>query len=60
MTEELNNVYVKETSIVAGFLEKEGPFGKYFDKSYEDYNMDESLELSEVKLAKDAISILFR
>lgn len=60
MTEELNNVYVKETSIVAGFLEKEGPFGKYFDKSYEDYNMDESLELSEVKLAKDAVSILFK
>ena len=58
MTEKLNNVYVKNTALTAGFLEKEGPLGKYFDKTYKDYYMDDSLELSEVKLSKDALKIL--
>lgn len=58
MTEKINNVYVKNTALVAGQLEKEGPLGEYFDKTYEDYYMDKSLELSEVKLNKDAIEIL--
>lgn len=58
MTEKLDNVYVKEVSAVVGPLEKEGPFKSYFDKSYNDFNIDKSLEMSEVKLAKDAIEIL--
>lgn len=60
MTGKLNNVYVKNTALVAGRLEKEGPLNKYFDKSYDDYNIDESLELSEVKLGQDAINILLK
>ena len=60
MTGKLNNVYVKNTALTAGKLEKEGMLGKYFDKSYDDYNIDESLELSEVKMAKDALSILLK
>ena len=34
MTEKIENVYIKETSTVSGHLEKQGPLGKYFDKSY--------------------------
>ena len=60
MTEKLNNVYVEETALVAGHLEKEGPLKKYFDKTYDDYNLDKSLELSEVKMNKDALSILLK
>ena len=60
MTNKLNNIYVKNAALVAGKLEKESPFGKYFDRSYDNYNIDESLELSEVKLGKDAVDILLR
>ena len=58
MTEKLNNVYVEETSLVAGPIEKEGPHNKYFDKTYNDYNLDKSFELSEVKMNKDVLDIL--
>ncbi len=58
MTEKLNNVYVEETSLVAGPLEKEGPHNKYFDKTYNGYNLDKSFELSEVKMNKDVLDIL--
>lgn len=58
MTGKFNSVYIKETAIVAGKLEKEGKFGKYFDKTYDSYNIEKSLELSEVKMNKDAIEIL--
>ena len=60
MTEKLNNVYVENAALVAGPLEKEGPLKKYFDKTYDDYNMDESLELSEVKMNKDVLKVLFK
>lgn len=60
MTGKFNNVYVKNTSIVAGKLEKEGNYGNYFDKTYESYNIAESLELSEVKMNNDAIEILLK
>lgn len=60
MTEKLNNVYVRETSLVAGPLEKEGKMSEYFDKTYDDYNIDESIELSEVKQGIDALDILLK
>lgn len=60
MTEKLNNVYIKETALTAGFLEKEGPLGKYFDKTYKDFNIGKSLEQSEVELSKDALNILLK
>ena len=60
MTEKLNNVYVENTALVAGYLEKEGPLGNYFDKSYNSYNLDKSFELSEVKMSKDALDILLK
>ena len=60
MTEKLNHVYIANTALVAGKLEKEGKLGKYFDKTYENYDMDKSLELSEVKMQKDVIDILLK
>ena len=60
MTEKVNNVYVEETALVAGPLEKEGPLGKHFDKTYETYNIDKSLELSEVKMNKDVLDIILK
>lgn len=60
MTEKLNNVYIEETALVAGPLEKEGQLKEYFDKTYETYNIDKSLELSEVKMNKDVLDILIK
>lgn len=60
MTGKFNNVYVKETALVAGKLEKEGKLKKYYDKTYDTYNIAESLELSEVKMNKDVIDILLK
>lgn len=58
MTEKLDNVYVEGTALVAGRIEKEGPLSNYFDKTYKNYNIDDSLELSEVKMNKDVLKIL--
>lgn len=57
-----DNVYIKETATVAGHLERDGNFGKYFDKTYDDYYMDDSnsLELSEVRMFKDSVDILLK
>ena len=60
MTEKLNNVYVKDTALVAGPLEKEGPLKIYYEKTYYDYNLDKSFELSEVKMNKDVLKLLFK
>ena len=61
MTLNFNNVYVNNTATVAGHLEKEGPLGKFFDKSYVDYYMDKkSLEKSEVVLQKDSIDLILK
>lgn len=60
MTGEFNNVFVKETSLVAGKLEKNGNVSDYFDKTYDTYNIDTSLELSEVKMTNDVIDIILK
>ena len=61
MTIKFNNVYVGNTSTVAGHLENNGPLGKYFDKTYDDYYMSPySLEKSEVVLQQDALDILLK
>ena len=61
MTFNYNNVYIKETSTISGHLEKEGNYGKYFDKSYKDYYMNEkSFEKAEVKIFKESIDILLK
>lgn len=61
MTFRYNNVYINNTSTVAGHLEKDGPLGKYFDKTYEDYYINEkSFEKAEVKLFTDSVDILLK
>ena len=61
MTFYYKNVYLNETSTVCGPVEADGPLRKYFDKKYDDMYMGEkSFEKAEVKLVKDALSILLR
>ena len=60
MTNKYKNVYIKDTSTIAGIYESNGPLKKYFDKIYnKDFYIDEkSFEKAEIKLLKDSISLL--
>ena len=59
MTFYYNNVYIADTSTVVGPYEKNGPLGKYFDKTYDDlYFKEESFEKAEIKLVKESIDII--
>lgn len=60
MTTTYKNVYVKETSTIAGIYEENGPLKKYFDKTYTNdlYFGEKSWEKAEIKLLKDSISLL--
>lgn len=54
-----NGVYLNNTSLVAGPYEANGPFGNYFDKTYDDlYFGTNSWEDAESKLIEDSVSIL--
>ena len=55
------NVYVQARSAVVGPLEKEGPLGSLFDKSYEDaYCGESSFEKAERVLLGDAVDLTLR
>ena len=60
MTTTYKNVYVKNTSTIAGIYESNGPLKEYFDKCYTKdlYFGEKSWEKAEVKLLKDSISLL--
>lgn len=59
MTINFNNVYLKAVSTVAGKDEKEGNFGKLYDKTYDDYYANEkTFEQAEIKMIMDAIKIV--
>lgn len=61
MTIKFDNVYVKETSTVAGKFEKQGPLCQYFDKTYSDFYMGEkSFEQGEIRMALDSVDILLK
>ena len=61
MTNNYNNVYIKETALVAGKIEAKGPLAMHFDKTYESFYVDKkSLELSEVLMQHDSINILLK
>ena len=62
MTLTYKNVYIKNTSTVAGIYEANGPLKKYFDKIYTDdlYFGEKSWEKAEVKLLKESIDILLK
>ncbi len=54
-----DNVYLKETAIVGGKFEKEGPMKEYFDKLYDDnYCEVSSWEAAEIRLLEDAYEAL--
>lgn len=60
MTIKFNNVYVKDTSLVAGLVEGRSDYAKYFDKMYNTYYLNKSLEMSEVIMQQDSIDILLK
>lgn len=61
MTQKYYNVYVNNTSLIAGKIENEGPLNKYFDKVYNDFMANEkSFELAEVKMYKDCLDLLMK
>lgn len=55
----ISNVYVLASSTCAGPLEKEGPLGGYFSKTYDtQYAGEKTYENAEKKMLKDACSLL--
>lgn len=55
------NVYLNETSTVAGLYEKNGPLGHYFDKTYDEfYFKEKTWEQAESKLIEESIDIVLR
>lgn len=62
MTTTYKNVYIKDTSTIAGVYEANGPLKEYFDKVYTKdlYFGESSWEHAEIKLLKDSISLLLR
>ena len=59
MTINFNNVFIKEVSAVASFDEKEGTFGKLYDKTYDDYYLGcKTFEQAEIKMLKDSVNVV--
>ena len=59
MTINFDNVYLKNVSTVAGLLEKNGTFGKLYDRTYDNYYIGEkTFEKAEIKMIEDAVNIL--
>lgn len=56
MTFKYNNVFIDNTSTIAGPYEAKGPLSKYFDKTFTDlYNGEKSWELAEAKILEESI-----
>ena len=61
MTYKYNNVYVLESSTVAGPYEAKGPLENTFDKTFDNlYNGEKTWELAEKKALEDCIEILLK
>lgn len=61
MTINFNNVYIKEVSTVACKDEKEGNFGKLYDKTYDDYYAGcKTFEQAEIKMINDAVDTIIK
>ena len=62
MTTTYKNVYIKDTSTIAGIYEANGPLKEYYDKTYTKdlYFGENSWEKAEIKLLKDTISLLLK
>lgn len=58
MTIKFDNVYIKDVSTVAGKDEKEGTFGKLYDKTYDDYYIGcDTFEQAEMKMINDSVTV---
>lgn len=61
MTFKYENVFLNFTSTVVGKMEKEGPIGKYFDRSFNDFYVGcKTWEQAEEKLIEHSLNILFK
>lgn len=59
MTINFDNVYLKSYATVAGKQEKQGPFGSLYDKTYNDYYINQkTFEQAEIKMIKDAVDLV--
>ena len=59
MTFQYKNVYLGPTSTVAGPYEKNGPLGKYYDKTYDElYCGEKTFEEAEIKLLLDSVNLV--
>ena len=59
MTFHYKNVYINETSTVAGPYEKKGPLSPFFDKTYNDlYFGKPTWEQAEAKLIEDSVDLV--
>ena len=59
MTFKFKNVYLNGVATITGPFEKEGPLGKYFDKSYDDlYFGEKTFEKGETKLLQESIDMV--
>lgn len=61
MTFKYNNVYINDTSTIAGLYESKGPLSKLFDKTYNDFYFGEkSFEKAEIKMVLESVEILLK
>ena len=62
MTNTYKNVYIKETSTIAGIYEANGPLKKYYDKIYQKdlYFNTSNWEHAEIKLLQETIALLLK
>ena len=62
MTTKYKNVYIEETSTIAGPYEANGPLKEYYDKTYTKdlYFGEKSWEQAEIKLLKESITTLLQ
>jgi stage V sporulation protein AD len=59
MTFQYKNVFINDTATVTGKYENNGPLGKFFDKSYNDFYFEtKTWEQAETKLIEDSVDIL--
>lgn len=61
MTIKFNNVYLKAVSTIACKDEKEGNFGNFYDKTYDDYYAGEkTFEQAEIKMITDSVNTVIK
>ena len=59
MTTKFNHVYINATGTVTGPYEANGPFSKFYDKSYKDFYFGANTwEQAESKLIMDSVDIV--